>query len=207
MESEGNNLKLEHKGWYTRGYLPHYDSSNVIQVITYRLVDSLPKKVVDEIELELRINPSNKNIKLDRFLDKGYGECYLRQPQIAEIVEAGFKYFHESRYRLIAWVVMPNHVHVIVEPYGNFQIGTIVHSWKSYTANVCNKVIGKKGAFWFPDFWDRYIRNTDHFYGAIEYIHLNPVKAGLAKNPEDWLFSSARFYAKNHDSDGILKFT
>lgn len=100
-------------------------------------------------------------------------------------------YFENSRYKLFAWVIMPNHVHLLIKPINNFEISEIVHSWKSFTANRANKLLERNDAFWFPEVFDRYIRNQKHFENTVEYIENNPVKARLCKEKCDWRFSSA----------------
>jgi len=97
----------------------------------------------------------------------------------------------------MAWVVMPNHVHVLIRVYEGATLGKIVQSWKSYTGRQIAELglgVPRAGAtgrsVWMRDYWDRFIRDEKHFNAAVEYIHGNPVKAGLVKNPEDWPWSS-----------------
>jgi REP element-mobilizing transposase RayT len=71
-------------------------------------------------------------------------------------------------------------------------LGAIVRSWKVFTAKVINKEFGRHGSLWHEDYFDRFIRDDEHFGRVITYIEYNPVKAGLAKEPADWLWSSAR---------------
>jgi putative DNA methylase len=68
-------------------------------------------------------------------------------------------------------------------------LANIIHSWKSYTAHEANKLLGRKGAFWMPDYFDRYIRDKEHFIATVEYILQNPVKAGLVDTAENWSWS------------------
>ncbi|HYM00221.1 MAG TPA: hypothetical protein VEZ90_14810, partial [Blastocatellia bacterium] len=77
-------------------------------------------------------------------------------------------------------------------PAAGWELGQILHSWKSFTANQCNKALGRNGEFWQKETWDRYVRDERHYYNAIAYIERNPVKARLCKKPEDWEWSSAR---------------
>ncbi len=88
---------------------------------------------------------------------------------------------------------MPNHVHVVLEPANGHRLGAILHSWKSFTANRANKLIGRTGAFWRDDYFDRYMRDEDHLGRTIGYVERNPVKAGLVDRDSDWRWSSARF--------------
>jgi len=175
------------KGWHSRGYLPHFDSQEIIQFVTYRLADSLPLEALERIGLSDR--PESLR---DDLLDRGWGDCWLRLPQIAAIVEQSFLTFDGERYRLHAWTIMPNHVHVLLGVNEESTLSDIVASWKKFTARHCNQQLGRSGSFWQTDYWDRFIRNDAHFEAAIRYIDNNPVTAGLAKTPADWAWGSAR---------------
>ena len=104
-----------------------------------------------------------------------------------------FFFFDGVRYRLTAWVVMPNHAHLLLTPAAEQELSQILHSLKSYTANEANKILRRSGEFWQPESFDRRIRDANHFANTISYIENNPVKARLCKRPEDWPFSSAWF--------------
>ena len=127
------------------------------------------------------------------YLDRSYGECVLGDPQIAESGQNSFLFFDAIRYRLTAWVVMPNHSHMLLTPCAGHELSAILHSLKSYTANEANKLAGRSGQFWQPESFDRYVRDADHFQNVITYIENNPVKARLCEKPEDWPYSSAWF--------------
>ena len=99
------------KAWYSRNYLPHCDVPGLVQMITYRLVDALPKEVL--VRLAAEKNPAKKREKIEAWLDRGQGVCWLRDPRCAVIVEQALHYFDGQHYRLLAWCVMPNHVHVL----------------------------------------------------------------------------------------------
>ena len=190
----------EPRGWYTRGYLPHLDAAGRTQFITFRLYDSLPQSVLRTIRLELELRrPEHINreifILAERYLDTGIGDCFLRRPEIARIVRDSLMKYNGERYRLHAWVVMPNHVHLLLKANTGQTLERIIHSIKSYTASEANKLLNRKGSFWMREVFDRYIRDEDHFRRAVRYIENNPVKAGLCREPGDWEFSSA--YAKD----------
>ena len=188
-------MNTHHKGWYSRGYLPHFDRPHRIQGLTFRLADSLPFHIVDALAQDPEIhNDTQRRTRIETHLNTGYGACYLREPHIGQLVEDALLHFDKERYQLIAWVVMPNHVHGLIETIEGYPLGGIVHSWKSFTANEANRRLRRQGAFWFPDYFDRYIRNQQHLENAIRYIHNNPVKAGLVDRPEAWPFSSARLW-------------
>src|SRR6185503_3474138 len=121
------------------------------------------------------------------------GACWLGRPDIAEMIEEAFLSFDGERYRLLSWTVMPNHVHVLFSPLPGTPLGSIVGSWKRYTARKANDLLGRTGTFWQADYWDRFIRNDVHFGVTVSYIDNNPVKAGLATEARQWPWGSARF--------------
>lgn len=87
-------------------------------MVTCRLADALPAEAVARMADDLRLrNTVDIRRQLDRWLRAGYGECHLRDPRVATTVERALQYFDGARYTLIAWVVMPNHVHVLIETY------------------------------------------------------------------------------------------
>jgi putative transposase len=125
-----------HKGWHTRGYLPHFDNGAIVQTITFRLADSLPRAVYEAMIADIP-DDDERSYALDRSIDKGRGECLLRDPRNAQIVQKALEHFDGERYRLIAWTIMPNHVHVMIEQIDGFALGDIVRGWKSYTNLRC----------------------------------------------------------------------
>jgi len=86
---------------------------------------------------------------------------------------------------------MPNHVHAMIRPAPGTMTSKIVQSWKTISAKRINAALGRAGALWQGDYWDRYIRGEEHFLRTLQYIHRNPVSAGLVRKPEDWPWSSA----------------
>ena len=191
----------EHKGWHSRGYLPHFDSPDVIQSITFRLADSLPRSYELDRALEsVPDRPDARRHRLESLLDNGRGACVLKDPRAARIVEDALLYLDGQRYRLLAWVVMPNHVHVLIEIIEGYSLSRILQSWKVRTARECNRALGTSGRFWEPEYYDRYIRNERHLQNAILYIHSNPVVAGLVSEPQLWPFGSAR---RGHADGGL----
>ena len=90
-------------------------------------------------------------------LDACYGECILRDSVVAALVEDELLHFDDERYRLLAWVVMPNHLHVMIETLRGHTLAAVLHSWKSYTAKQANKQLGRTGAFWQAEYVDRAI--------------------------------------------------
>jgi len=113
-------------------------------------------------------------------------------------------HFDGQRYRLLAWCVMPNHVHAMIETREGFPLPDVLHSWKSFIGNEANKLLERHGEFWQREYLDRYIRHAEHYTQAVAYIEENPVKAGLARVKTDWPWSSAKIRSTNTGSAGIL---
>jgi REP element-mobilizing transposase RayT len=185
-----------HPRRYSRGYLPHTDGSELIQFVTFRLHDSLPASVLEkwQRELENEADDDREHLlreRIERYLDMGYGKCWLGSPEVAKIVQDALLFHDRKKYELYAWVVMPNHGHVLYKPINGHSLAEIQHSIKSYTSSAINKLLGRKGQFWQKEAFDRYIRDGRHFSNTVAYIENNPVKARLCKSPEDWPFSSA----------------
>ena len=188
--------------WRSRGYLPHCNEIGCIQHINFRLVDSVPAYIIAEWRTELQIIPGlaaydPRNIefhwRINKYEDTGKGNCWLRLPQIAELVQNALLFFDGERYKLLEWCIMPNHVHVLALPVNGHLLAGIVHSWKSYTGHVAKKLLNlNESSFWMPEYHDRFIRNEEHLETVRNYVHQNPVFAGLVQNAEDWLWSSAR---------------
>ncbi|HSQ20287.1 MAG TPA: transposase [Blastocatellia bacterium] len=182
-------------GWYDRGYIPHFDGGQISQFLTFRLFDSLPQSVVkDWREETAHLGEEGRTIfrkRVETYLDRGLGSCFLRDERIAALTENSLLFHHTVKYTLAAWVIMPNHIHFLATPLENVQLSEITHSIKSYTAHEANKLLNRRGQFWQHEPFDRYIRNRRHFVNVIQYIESNPVKAGLCSTPQDWRFSSA----------------
>ena len=211
-------------GWHSRGYLPHFDSHDATQHVTIHLADSLPKQVVERLErkissLPLEQQDVERRKRVEAWIDAGHGSCVLRDPLMAEMVQSTILFFDHQRYRLFAWVVMPNHVHVLFQPMAGWTLAQIVTSWKSFTGRRISAFGGPGNAtlqrgshvtparlepgvpgerIWHREYWDRYIRDEVHFRQTLDYIHANPVKAGLVTRAEEWRWSSAQSYAQEN---------
>ena len=183
------------EGWHSRGYLPHCEARN-LQFITFRLYDSVPKEVIlkwkEQVAHESDFEQANKLLRLlDQYEDAGKGSCYLKDDRIAKLVQDALLFHDGKRYKLLNWCIMPNHVHVLIEKFEGVTLSGILHSWRSFTAHKANEILGRTGDFWMKDYFDRFIRDESHLNATIRYIENNPVKAGLANEPEDWPWSSA----------------
>jgi type I restriction enzyme R subunit len=175
--------------------LPHWHQPGVYCFVTWRMGDSLPREVLEEWSAEreawLRQHPEpwteateieyfdRFSRRMDKWVAAGKGSCPFRDPSLARIVGDTLQHFDGQHFELVSYVVMPNHVHVLFRPLGDHTVGTIVKSWKSFSAREVNKRLGKTGALWMDDYWDRLIRNEAHFKQTRDYIRNNPTEGGL----------------------------
>ncbi len=210
----GARASRPHKAWHSRGYLPHLDQPDIIQSITFRLADSVPADVIaawkSELALKGREATSDPRCaelreRIERYAGQGHGACWLRDERIAGQVEDALLHFDGVRYRLLSWVIMPNHVHALIETTPGFPLEAVVHSWKSFTAKQVNKILGRSGQVWEEDYFDRYIRDENHLSTVVDYIEQNPVKAGLVDTASDWRWSSASRNGSNTKIGGATK--
>jgi REP element-mobilizing transposase RayT len=141
--------------------------------------------------------------KIERYLDAGHGSCFLKIDRIAELTRDALFYFDGTRYRLAAWCIMPNHVHVVVQPCAGTrttagtavplsELPEILHSWKSFTAKEANKLLHRAGEFWQVEYYDHLIRDVADFRHAVRYVLNNPAKAGL----RNWKWVGLTDYGK-----------
>jgi REP element-mobilizing transposase RayT len=190
--------------------------------VTFRLADSLPKSVLIELEDELKTLPCSagfptcesghhpvhtppnkrrnselnlqkeKRKRIEAYLDRGTGTAYLKDDRIATLACDTLKFFDGVRYELHEWVVMPNHIHVLLRPTPPFRLRDTLHSWKLNISRRANQILGRTGGrFWQPESFDRIIRDDEEKEAVRRYIRHNPVKAGLCTTAEQWKYSSA----------------
>jgi len=208
VRSMGAHIPPDHPSLSCRGYLPHFHRPGLIQSITFRLCDAIPTEVLERWRQELDANPtSNRAIvlrkRVARHEDAGHGACWLAQSDVAAAACRCLREGIPRRYDLLAWCIMPNHVHAIVRPASSIAVRDIVQAWKSTIAHAANRILGRKGRFWAPDYFDRYIRDERHLDNAIAYIENNPAAAGLVAAPSAWPYSSAGWNAESDCSREI----
>ena len=176
---------------FYRRHLPHWQKPDSALFITWRLHGSLPRKTLASFMRER--NPGKRFLILDRELDKArYGPTWLKDPSLSKIVADSLRHGAEKLrlYRLSAFVVMSNHVHILIWP--RAYLSKITKSIKGYTARECNKLLSRTGKnFWQDESFDHAVRNEDEFWRIKRYIEENPVKAGLVENSAYWPWSTA----------------
>lgn len=185
--------------------LPHWRQPGATYFLTFRLHDSLPASVLRDAHQQQEIWRSRlaheRSIndgaipastledyeafqlrtyrQLESLMDNGYGECWLKQPALREIVNNALLHFDGDRYDMHGFAVMPNHVHLAVRPLGEWQPEELLQSWKGFTARSINKQLNRSGQVWQHDAWNRLVRNDEHWFRVMRYVIRNPTKAKL----------------------------
>ncbi|MDF7825846.1 DUF4080 domain-containing protein [Pontiellaceae bacterium B12227] len=194
LETIGFNPHQEVRQSQRKNY-PHWTQEGCTYFITFRLADSIPQSRIKAYE-ELRRkweehhHPPYLEQERERFkalfservndwLDEGAGSCCLRDPEISKAVADTLLHFNGERYELDEWVIMPNHVHVLVKPLGDHQLSDILHSWKSFSAHEVNKGQARTGQLWQKESYDHIVRDLEELNRIRDYIRRNPEKAGI----------------------------
>jgi putative DNA methylase len=174
--------------YYKPRALPHWNPGDAALFITWRLHGSFP---APEPEWE-RLPSAQHFILEDQALDKlATGPHYLRIPSVAASVAKALHYgaLTLRLYDLHAWVIMSNHVHILIDPLA--PLPKLTKSIKNFSAREANRILNRTGPFWQAESFDRWVRDAKEFDDIARYIEFNPVSAGLTANPEDWQWSSA----------------
>ena len=171
-----------------RRRLPHIHPDGAHLFVTWRLHGSLPVAPPDIIYA----TPGHAFAAEDRALAEGHGWLWLSDTRIARQVVEAIRNgaCGERLYELQAWVVMPNHVHMLMLPH--VALPRITHWIKGRTAREANLLLGRTGErFWQDESYDHWVRNESECHRIVKYIEWNPVSAGLVTKPEDWPWSNA----------------
>ena len=154
-------------GFHHRDHLPHLKREGASYFVTFRLAGTLPGselvKLKHEREAILHQALAAKrpltwaeqeelfrwySTRVDQHLDAGLGDCWLRDPRIAEVVAAALRFHAGQRYDLLSWVIMPNHLHLVVRPHPGITLSQILKSWKGFSAREANRILQRQGTFW-----------------------------------------------------------
>jgi putative transposase len=178
---------------YYERHLPHWHPPGKTVFVTWRLHGSLPNSFLTSAKQQAHSSAGRRFLALDRELDKALvGPLWLKDERIAAKVVARLRRGEDQgEYVLHAFVVLANHVHVLLEPKAN--LAWIMNGLKGATAREANRILGRTGKrFWQDESFDHWIRNSSELERINQYIVRNPVAAGLVEKPEDWPWSSAR---------------
>ena len=175
--------------------LPHWHQNEALYFVTFRLADSIPQNKLKQWRAErqewLQTHPEpwpdtvlqeyedRFPNKFQQWLDAGHGSCCLRDEHFAQILRDALIYFDGGRYQLDEWVIMPNHVHALLQLKTDETLSRVLHSLKSYTAKEINRLLGKSGEFWQSESYDRIVRSEAELEHFRTYIRENPAKAGI----------------------------
>jgi REP element-mobilizing transposase RayT len=177
-------------GFYRRN-LPHWQPEETAIFLTWRLYGSLPNGFVSHLG-KWKSEPRKQFLSAERALDAASsGPLWLKDPEIASCAERAIRFGAElGHYTLRAYVVMPNHVHALLEPI--VPLHKLMGGIKGVSARDANAKLGRTGKpFWQDESFDHWIRDAAQFARTKTYIECNPVKARLCAKPEDWPWSSA----------------
>ncbi|MGB9776618.1 MAG: transposase [Anaerolineae bacterium] len=202
-------------------HLPHWHPPNATFFVTFRLAGSLPRSVLqrldaewteeknrleaqfqgDELERQRYALSKKYFARFDDHLHRARGPRWLAEPRIADIVQAEIHALHPQHYHLLAFCIMPNHVHLLIDMQGipdpppqrprqTFTaLSHAMYLLKGRTAHACRKALGGSGPFWQHESYDHVVRNETELRQIVWYILENPVKAGLVKNWRDWAYT------------------
>jgi putative transposase len=184
--------------------LPHRLPPGEAIFITFRLVDTLPAEVLDRLRAEACLLQQRSDLtpamlyagqkryfgRFDELLTQSeHGPTWLKQPEIAEVVAQSLHYFDDKQYELLAYCLMPNHVHLLVRlPEDAPPLTRTLQRLKGYTALQANKLLGRTGSFWQAESYDHVVRPSE-MERIVAYIVENPVKAGLVQEWQQWPFT------------------
>jgi putative transposase len=180
--------------------LPHVDAIGQPIFLTWRLYDSLP---THRIFPKDSLNSGQAFAVMDRLLDETRsGTFHLRQPAIAEMIVEALHYNAEilGHYQLHAFVIMPNHVHLLATP--AIALPLLMKSLKGITAKRANAMLELTGRpFWQEESYDHLVRNDREFERIRNYIEQNPVRAGLVSEASEFQWSSAGWATRGSPAD------
>jgi putative transposase len=171
--------------------LPHWQPEDCTLFLTWRLHGSLPKGFAEDLR-KWNHEPRTQFLNADHMLDSAStGPLWLNDPEIACCVKRALQHGAElGHYVLRAYVIMPNHAHVLLDPL--VALHKLTNGIKGVSARDANVRLGRTGKpFWQDESFDHWIRDAGQFARAKTYIENNPVKARLCANPQDWRWSSA----------------
>ena len=209
---------LDYREYYRRN-LPHIQPRGATFLVNFRLADSLPKEVLDQLRAEAeqlekmlqQIKDPNERLlvrdkeqrrlfgKWDDALHKSQtGPFWLKEDKVASIVANSIHYHDGDWFDLLAYCIMPNHGHVVLRPYkksddADYGLSQITHNIKRNSAKQANDVLGRSGAFWQHESYDHFARDEAELHRIIEYVLLNPVKAGLVQHWQDWKWTYCKY--------------
>ncbi|HEV3385215.1 MAG TPA: hypothetical protein VG097_10375 [Gemmata sp.] len=212
---------MEEQHLFRRRDLPHWDVPGAVYFVTACLEGSIPAEGLLDLaryheELRRRPIPGSmppqewerqiwklRFARVDEWLDDKPACRHLADKRLSRLVVDACYFFAGERYDLLAYCIMPSHMHLVFQPRAEWVKSLsiegrqrsprerIVHSLKRHTAKECNRLLRLTEDFWQHESYDHWVRDLDELERIIFYVENNPVKAGLTTRKEDWEFSSA----------------
>ncbi|HKO02881.1 MAG TPA: transposase [Thermoanaerobaculia bacterium] len=179
-----------------RRRLPHYDVHEGLYLVTWRLHDAVPlRRLAPLLQQRDGSKAAERRYRaaVELLLDESHGTCVLLDAALASIVHDALAFFDGDRYSLIAWAIMPNHVHVVIRLIAEHHLDRVLHSLKSFTSQAINARLARRGSLWQSEYFDVTIRSPRHLETATTYVISNPEKAGL--RDYEWAGMNAAAYA------------
>ena len=200
-----------HRDFYQRR-LPHFQPLGATFFVTYRLANTMPSAVLYLLKEERRreiqqlgelvtdeLDAVNRRYFgwYDAWLDKqGTGESFISDPKIVRVVTESLHFFDGTRFELLAYCVMSNHVHVVftllnetTQEAKTNSLASAMKSLKTFSGRKANQLLNRNGSFWEREWYDRCVRDDAELIRIISYVLNNPVKAGLCESWHDWPWS------------------
>jgi len=198
-----------HVTFYRRN-LPHWQPEGASLFITWRLHGTLPRHLAAACTGKSACATSESAglqfRRWDKELDRArFGPRWLSDSRVASCVLDAILHGAEplGQYRLRAYVIMPNHVHLLIDPYSS--VARITRGIKGVSARHGNRILGRVGqAFWQDESFDHWVRTEEELGKIRFYIELNPVRAGLTRHPEEWPWSSVSCGKKSKPASGDI---
>ena len=209
---------LDYREYYRRN-LPHFQPRGATFLVNFRLAGSLPTEVIERLKAEadeieqrlLNIADPDERFKIrdneqrklfgkwdDALHSTSHGPFYLQEDRVAEIVANSIRYHDGEWFDVIAFCIMPNHVHLVIVPYEkseetDYSLSKIMHNIKRNSAKQANQILGRTGIFWQHESYDHVVRDSVELERIIKYVLNNPVKAGLVDDWTQWKWSYCKY--------------
>ncbi len=191
--SKGAHMnRFDHNMIYSEAPLLVRNGPGALRLVTIMLADALPAdklaSVVDSLPQEQQ---RERQRRLHHLLDSGYGSCLLAQPQAADLLDRSLQTFNGRQFELVSFVIMPSHMHILVGANSGYRIEQVLLALMDWTEERFEEDCGTSGRVWSRQYREQVIRDEEHMFAAIEFIHNDPVRARLCEQAEDWEYSSA----------------
>ena len=181
-----------------RRHLPHWRQDGATYAVTFRQADSIPQEQLQALkrwrvvwerqhpeprtETEWKHFAKEITNKTEKWMDEGYGSCVFRDSRFSRMMSDSMLHFQDQRHFTSCFVVMPNHIHAVVQPINDNELEDCLQRTKQYVSLHVNKTLGREGALWEEESYDRIVRDEEHLWNELQYIAKNPKSAGLPVN-------------------------